>query len=84
MDMVILSTFFAPPGVSHGLIPRVAEIVRSSSKPVINLTLYGPYTSEILRRFHDAGVVGVSSLKRAVRFARAPVERVRMWKGGGQ
>jgi len=75
VDVVIVSTFFAPPGITEGLIEPLAELVRASPKPVIDFTLYGPQTDAVLRRFHALGVVGYPGVERAVRAARGLWER---------
>jgi acyl-CoA synthetase (NDP forming) len=73
--MVICTAFFAPPAISDNLIREIADRARSSPKPVITVTQYGPFTDLYLRRFHDTGVVGFPSISRAVRAARFLVER---------
>jgi len=78
VDIIICTAFFAPPAISDGLIREIADRVRTSSKPVITFTQYGPFTDLYLRRFHDAGVVGFASISRAVRAARFLVERARI------
>jgi acetate---CoA ligase (ADP-forming) len=75
VDVVIVSTFFAPPGITEGLVEPLAELIRASPKPVIDFTLYGPHTDAFLRRFHALGVVGYPSIERAVRAARGLWER---------
>jgi len=78
VDIVICTAFFAPPAISDNLIGEIADRARGSTKPVITVTQYGPFTDLYLRRFHDAGVVGFSSIGRAVRAARFLVERSRI------
>jgi len=78
VDIVICTAFFAPPAISDNLIREIAGRARRSAKPVITVTQYGPFTDLYLRRFHDAGVVGVPSISRAVRAARFLVERARI------
>lgn len=78
VDLVICSAFFAPPAISDDLVAVIADKARHSPKPVITVTQYGPFTDLYLRRFHDAGVVGFPSIARAVRAARALVERARI------
>ena len=75
VDIILCTAFFAPPAISDDLVERVAERARRSKKPIIAFTQYGPFTDKYLRRFHDAGVVGFPSIRRAVRAAQVLAER---------
>jgi acyl-CoA synthetase (NDP forming) len=75
VDIVICTAFFAPPGITSALIDQIARRTDASKKPIIAFTQYGPFTDEHLRLFHQQGVVGFPSIKRAVRAAQVLVER---------
>jgi acyl-CoA synthetase (NDP forming) len=75
VDIVVCTAFFSPASITNRLIPEIARCAKSSPKPVIVFTQYGPYTDRYLRRFHKRGVVGFPSIGRAVRAARFLVER---------
>lgn len=80
VDIVICNTFFAPPGISNNLITEIAERTRSSEKPILVFTNYGPFTDRHLKEFFEAGVAGYASVNRVVRAARFLVERARILK----
>jgi acyl-CoA synthetase (NDP forming) len=86
VDIIICTAFFAPPGISDGLIDEVARRCRVSSKPIMAFTQYGPFTDEHLRKFHQEGVVGFPSIRRSVRAAQVLVERAQILDalGGGR
>lgn len=75
VDMVLCISFFAPPGITDGLIDGIARRVKGSDKPILVFTQYGPFTDGYLKRFYRAGVPGYPSILRAVRAARFLVER---------
>jgi len=75
VDIILVAAFFAPPGVTDGLVGVVAERVRRGLKPIVAFTEYGPKTDAYLRRLYEAGVIGFPSVGRAVRAARFLVER---------
>lgn len=74
VDMVLCISFFAP-AITDDLIEGIAARVKSSDKPIIVFTQYGPFTDGYLKRFYQAGVPGYPSILRAVRAARFLVER---------
>ena len=74
-DIIICIAFFAPPTITDDLVDDIARTVRSSEKPVLVFTEYGPFTEKYLKSFYDKGVIGFSSLHRTVRAARFLVER---------
>ncbi len=75
VDMIICTAFFAPPAISDNLIYEIESRVKSSDKPVIVFTQYGPFTDKYLLKFHKKGVIGFPSIARAVRAARFLYER---------
>lgn len=75
VDIVICTAFFSPPSITGRLVEVISSITKSSEKPVIVFTQYGPFTDCYLRQFHHEGVVGFPSIGRAVRAARFLVER---------
>jgi acetate---CoA ligase (ADP-forming) len=75
VDIVICTAFFSPPSITDSLVESIASRVRTSQKPVIVFTQYGPFTDSFLRQFHREGIVGFPSIGRAVRAARFLVER---------
>jgi acetate---CoA ligase (ADP-forming) len=85
VDLVLSMALFAPPGITDGLISRIAGLAADVAKPIILVAQFGPFTNGHLSRFHDHGVVGFPSVARGVRAARALVERaqVRQKLGGG-
>lgn len=78
VDVVICIVFFSPPAATKKLIDLIAERAEKSSKPVIVFTQYGPFTDDMLKKFYNRGVVGYSSIYRAVRAVRFLVERSRI------
>ncbi len=85
VDMVVCIVFFSPPAATLGLIDRIAEAAEGSSKPVVVFTQYGPFTDSVLKKFYNRGIVGYSSIHRAVRALRFLFERSRIIRnlGGG-
>jgi acetate---CoA ligase (ADP-forming) len=75
VDIIICTAFFSPPSITDSLVESIASRVRTSQKPVIVFTQYGPFTDSYLRQFHREGIVGFPSIGRAVRAARFLVER---------
>jgi acyl-CoA synthetase (NDP forming) len=82
VDIVICISLFAPPTITDGLIENIAKRVKTSEKPIIVFTQYGPFTDAYLKRFFDAGVPGYPSVYRAVRAARFLVERREILEAG--
>ncbi len=80
VDIVICIAFFAPPGITENLVNIIAEIIKSSSKPIIVFTKYGPFTNQCLRDFFFGNVPGFPGIGRAVRAARFLVERAEIMK----
>lgn len=75
VDIIMCIAFFAPPGITDELIDIISERVKSSNKPIIVFSQYGPFTDGILKNFYNNGVIGFPSIYRAVRAARFLVER---------
>jgi len=80
VDILVCVAFFAPPGISDGLVDEIARRAVGSRKPVLVFTQYGPYTDSYLRRLYQAGVVGFPSVRRTVRAASFLVERAGILK----
>ncbi len=78
VDMVICIVFFSPPGVSVELIDQVVDRCRTSEKPILVFTKYGPFTDNRIKDFYHAGVAAFPSVGRTVRAARFLVERSAM------
>ncbi|MBU1343304.1 MAG: CoA-binding protein [Proteobacteria bacterium] len=78
VDIVICIAFFAPPGITENLIDIIAGKTKTSNKPVIVFTKYGPFTDNSIKNLYYAGVVGYPSVGRAVRAARFLVERTKI------
>jgi acyl-CoA synthetase (NDP forming) len=75
VDIIICVAFFSPPTISDGLVDEIVSRAGVSDKPIIVFTQYGPFTDRYLLRFHNKGVVGFPSIRRAVRAARFLAER---------
>ena len=86
VDLVLSMSLFAPPGITDGLIRRIAGLAADVAKPIILVAQFGPFTNGHLSRFHDYGVVGFPSVARGVRAARWLVERAQIAAqlGGGR
>jgi len=80
VDIVLCITLFAPPGISDGLIRKIAEVVDEATKPVIVVSQFGPFTNGYINRLYDHGVVGFPSVSRGVRAVRWIVERAQIQK----
>ena len=75
VDMVLCVTMFAPPGITDGLIRRLAALDNERKKPVIVVCQFGPFTDGHIRRFYDLGIIGFPSVARGVRAIRWLAER---------
>lgn len=75
VDMVLCVTMFAPPGITDGLIRRIAGVDNEVRKPVIVVCQFGPFTDGHIRRFYDLGIIGFPSVVRGVRALRWLAER---------
>lgn len=84
VDIVLCMALFAPPGISDGLIRRIAGLTSSSTKPVILVSQFGPFTNGHISRLYDYGVVGFPSVARGVRAIRCLAERaqIKAWLAG--
>ncbi len=84
VDVVLCIALFAPPGISDGLIRKIAGLVSDAAKPVIVVSQFGPFTDGHISRLYDYGVVGFPSVPRGVRAVRWIVERAHMdsWLAG--
>jgi len=78
VDMVLCITMFAPPGITDGLIRRIAAVDNPAKKPVIVVCQFGPFTDGHIRRFYDLGIIGFPSVTRGVRALRWLEERRRI------
>jgi acyl-CoA synthetase (NDP forming) len=75
VDMVLCVAMFAPPGITDGLIRRIAGVDNEARKPVIVVCQFGPFTDGDIRRFYDLGIIGYPSVARGVRALRWLEER---------
>jgi acyl-CoA synthetase (NDP forming) len=75
VDIIICIAFFAPPSITNELLKKMSAVIRKAEKPILVFTQYGPNTDRYLKDFFKEGVVGFSSIYRAVRAARYLVER---------
>jgi acyl-CoA synthetase (NDP forming) len=78
VDIALCMTMFAPPGISDGIIRRMAGLATQTPKPIIAVSQFGPFTDGHIRRLYDHGVVGFPSVARGVRAVRWLVERSRI------
>ncbi len=78
VDIVLCIALFAPPGISDGLIRRIAYLVTDAPKPVIVVTQFGPFSNGHISRLYDHGVIGFPSVARGVRAIRWLVERAQI------
>ena len=84
VDIAVCVAFFSPPAISVNLINLISEMTQKYPKPVLVFTQYGPFTDSYLKKFHDAGVVGFSSIFRTIRAARFLVERAEISEALGE
>ncbi len=75
VDIVLVVAFFAPMGMSDGLIRKMAGILQESEKPIVVVSQFGPFTNGHISRFFDYGVIAYPSVVRSVRAIRSLVER---------
>ena len=75
VDMVLCVAMFAPPGITDGLIRRIAGLDNDARKPVVVVCQFGPFTDGHIRRFYDMGIIGFPSVARGVRALRWLEER---------
>jgi acyl-CoA synthetase (NDP forming) len=75
VDILLSMTMFAPPGISDGIIRRIAGLATHTPKPIIVVSQFGPFTDGHIRRLYDHGVIGYPSVARGVRAVRWLVER---------
>ncbi len=78
VDIVLCIALFAPPGISDGLIRKIAGLVSDATKPVIVVSQFGPFTDGHISRLYDHGVVGFPNVSRGVRAVRWIVERAQI------
>jgi acetyltransferase len=84
VDAVLCMTLFAPPGLSDGIIRRIAGLAGETQKPIIVVAQFGPFTNGHISRLYDHGVVGLPSVSRGVRAVRWLVERANIQERLGQ
>jgi len=75
VDMVLCITMFAPPGITDGLIRRIAGLENEAKKPIVVVCQFGPFTDGHIRRFYDLGIIGFPNVVRGVRAIRWLEER---------
>jgi acyl-CoA synthetase (NDP forming) len=75
VDAILVVAFFAPEGISSRLVNIIATKNRQCPKPIVVFSLYGPFTDQHLREFHDRGVAAFGSMSRAVEALLALRER---------
>jgi acyl-CoA synthetase (NDP forming) len=80
VDIILCMTMFAPPGISDGIIRRMAGLATQTPKPIIAVSQFGPFTDGHIHRLYDHGVVGYPSVARGVRAVRWLVERAAIRK----
>ncbi len=78
VDIVLCMAFFAPPGITDGLIRKLGLLVGGTSKPVIVVSQYGPFSDGHINRLYDSGVIGYPSVARGVRAVRWLVQRAQI------
>ena len=80
VDIILVVAFFAPMGMSDGLIRKMAEIISECEKPVIVVSQFGPFTNGHISRFYDYEVIGYPNVVRSIRAIRWLVEQAMIVK----
>jgi acyl-CoA synthetase (NDP forming) len=80
IDIILCMALFAPPGISDNLIRRIASLTSNTTKPIIVVSQFGPFSNGHISRLYDYGVVGYPSVVRGVNAVRWLVERAQIQK----
>ncbi len=79
VDILVAGIFFSPAGLGEPTAPAMADaarwVVDELGKPVVMFVFDGERTFDRTRYFHSRGLPAYPSVRRAVRAARALVER---------